>query len=165
MKQYLLTALFTAIIISKCLAVDFYVSSTATGSGDGSFASPWKLQQALNSPAEITSPTDTVWIWLRAGIYTNSFDAQTSFSCFTNGSANAPIIFRNYENERASIDGQLSYTLLCGLGNCSFTWFWGIEVFNSDNSDRDHSNIDRLGNIYCTAKNMKFINMIVHDIG
>ncbi|MEO7175693.1 MAG: T9SS type A sorting domain-containing protein [Saprospiraceae bacterium] len=165
MKQYLLSALFTAIIISKCLAIDFYVSPTATGSGGGSFASPWKLQQALNSPAAITSQTDTIWVWLRAGIYTNTFDAQTSFSCHTNGSANAPIIFRNYQNERASIDGQLSYTLLCGLGNCSFTWFSGIEVFNSDNSDRDHSNIDRLGNIYCTAKNMKFINMIVHDMG
>lgn len=165
MKKYLLTILLTAIIISNCFAIDFYVSSTATGSGDGSFGSSWKLQQALNSPPTITSPTDTVWIWMRGGIYTNTFDIQTSFSCFTNGSADAPIIFRNYQNERASIDGQVPYTLLCGLGNCSFTWFWGLEVSNSDNSDRDHSNIDRLGNIYCTAKNMKFINMIVHDMG
>lgn len=99
------------------------------------------------------------------GTYTNAFDGQTSFKCFTNGSQQAPVIFRNYQNERPTIDGKLPYTLFCGLGDCSFTWFWGLEVVNSDTADRDHSNTDRLGNVYATAPNIKFINMVVHDLG
>lgn len=165
MKKYLISIIYTFVFLSKSFALDFYVSTTATGSGNGSFNNPWKLQQALSSPSAITNPIDTVWIWIRGGTYTNAFDIQTSFSCFTNGSISAPIIFRNYNKERATLDGKLTYTLACSLGNCTYTWFWGIEILNSDTADRDHSNIDRLGNIYCTASNIKFINMIVHDMG
>lgn len=165
MIKYIITTLFTVFLVSKSFALDFYVSPTATGTGNGSFENPWQLQQALNSPAIITNPMDTIWIWLRGGTYTNTFDTQSSFSCFTNGTANAPVIFRNYDNKRATLDGQMTYTLVFSLGKCSYTWFWGIEIFNSDIRDRDHSSIDRLGNVYCTAENIKFINLIVHDMG
>jgi len=165
MKKYLFTFLCFVFFVSNSFALHFYVSPTATGKGNGSFGNPWQLQQALNSPVAITNPMDTIWIWVRAGTYTNTFDTQTSFSCFTNGSANAPVIFRNYDNERVTIDGQLSYTLVFILGNCSHTWFWGIEFVNTDTFDRDHSNINRLGNVYCTAAHIKFINLIVHDMG
>lgn len=153
------------VALANSLASDYYVSATASRTGDGTKNNPWQLQQALNSPAAISNAMDTVWIWLRGGFYTNNFDSQTSFSCYTKGKATAPIIFRNYPNERVIIDGQFTYTLACILGNCSYTWFWGIEVVNSDISDRDHSNINRLGNVYCTAPNIKFINMIIHDMG
>ncbi len=166
MKNHLCIILFLTTLGSlNCLASDFYVSTTATGTGDGSFTNPWQLQQALNSPAAITNPTDTVWIWLRGGTYTNAFDPQSSFSCFTHGTANAPIIFRNYVNERATIDGQLPYSMAFVLGKCSYTWLWGLEIMNSSTDDRDHSNTDRGGNVYCTAPNIKFINLIVHDMG
>ncbi len=165
MNRHLLLLAYSILYASNCFALDFYVSTTATGSGDGSYDNPWKLQQAFNSPAAISNPTDTIWIWLRGGTYTNTYNSQTSFSCFTNGSENAPVIFRNYNNERATLDGQLLYTLAFSLGNCSYTWFWGMEVVNSDTFDRDHSNINRMGNIYCTAENIKFINLIVHDMG
>lgn len=143
----------------------YYVSADATGNGDGSFDNPWQLQQALNSPATLNNPIDTVWVWLKEGIYTNKYDAQSSFSCYTNGNKNAPIIFRNYKNQRVTIDSKQSYSLVATFGHCSYTWFWGIEVYNSDTSDRDHPSQDRLGNVLCSAPNMKFINMIVHDMG
>lgn len=165
MKKYLILTLCFVSFLSTASALDFYVSPFASGIGDGSFDNPWQLQQALNSPKVITNPSDTIWIWLRGGKYTNTFDNQTSFICFTNGSKNAPIIFRNYNDERATLDGQLAHTLVFGLGQCSYTWFWGIEILNSDSSDRDHSNIDRLGNVYCTAEHIKFINLVVHDLG
>ncbi|NOT35923.1 MAG: T9SS type A sorting domain-containing protein [Saprospiraceae bacterium] len=165
MKQVLITTIYVTLLVTKGFALDFYVSPLATGSGDGSIGNPWKLQQALSSPLAITNPKDTIWIWLRVGTYTNTFNSQTSFSCFTNGTSKAPIIFRNYKNERATIDGKLPCTLIFGQGNCSYTWFWGIEILNSDSSDRDHSNVNRLGNVYCTAENIKFINLIVHDMG
>ena len=147
------------LLIFEIKASSFYVSNTAAISGDGSFNSPWKLQTALNHPF-LLQPGDTVW--LRGGVYTNTFDFQTSFSCFTNGTALNPIIFRNYNDERAIIDGELLYSLYLGLGNCSYTWFWGLEVTNSASTDRDH---DIPGGISCTAENIKFINMIVHDTG
>lgn len=137
----------------------YFVSNTAKLTGDGSMLNPWTLQKAFDHPAAL-KPGDTVWI--RGGIYTNDYDAQTSFNCKTNGTLNAPIIFRNYNGERVLIDGAKSYTIFAGLGNCSYTWFWGLEVFNSSATDRNH---DILGGITCTAENIKFINMIVHDTG
>lgn len=140
-------------------AKSFYVSSNATAGGTGTFANPWQFQIALNHPAAL-QPGDTVW--LRGGVYTNAFDAQTSFSCKTNGTANAPIIFRNYNNESAIIDGNSTYSLYAGLGTCSYTWFWGIEVTNTLTTSR---NVTIGGAVTCTAENMKFINMKVHDTG
>jgi hypothetical protein len=52
--------------------------------------------------------------------------------------------------------------LYLGLGACSHTWFWGLEVTNSRSTDRNH---DIGGSITCTAENIRFINMIVHDMG
>lgn len=147
------------ICASNLIATSYYVSDGAKITGDGSFSNPWTLQKAFDHPAAL-KPGDTVWI--RGGIYTNTYDAQTSFNCKTNGTLNAPIIFRNYKDERVLIDGAKSYTIYAGLGNCSFTWFWGLEVINSSPTDRNH---DILGGITCTAENIKFINMIVHDTG
>ncbi len=104
-------------------AASFYVSSTATAFGIGSFNDPWQLQVALNHPAALL-PGDTVW--LRGGVYTNAFDAQTSFSCRTHGTADAPIIFRNYKDERATIDGTLLYSLYLGLGELQLYLVLGL---------------------------------------
>lgn len=144
---------------TAAFATSFFVSATANSSGTGSFTHPWTFQTALNHPSAL-HPGDTVWI--KGGIYTNTYDAQTSFSCKTNGTENAPIIFRNYNNERVTIDGQLLYSLYLGLGTCSYTWFWGLEITNTASTDRNH---DIPGGITCTAENIKFINMIVHDTG
>lgn len=146
-------------------ATQFYVSATANGTGDGSYNNPWKLQQALSSPAALNNPTDTIWVWVLGGTYTNTYDAQNAFVCLTKGTANAPIIFRNYKDQRVTIDGQLQYTMAFVLGNCSYTWIWGLEFTNSSTADRDHPSSDRLGNIYCTAENIHFINLVVHDMG
>lgn len=165
MRRVYTVLMILTFLVSKASALDFYVSPNATGTGDGSFGNPWKLQQALDAPQVITNPKDTIWIWLRAGVYKGTYNAQVSFNCFTKGNKNAPIIFRNYNNERAILDGNLSNTLFMGLGNCSYTWFWGLEILNTDTSDRDHSNLSRAGNVYCTAENIKFINLIIHDMG
>ncbi|MBK6700251.1 MAG: T9SS type A sorting domain-containing protein [Saprospiraceae bacterium] len=147
------------LFLTPLFAASYYVSSDASIPGNGSFINPWTFQTALNHPSAL-HPGDTVWI--KGGIYTNTYDAQTSFSCKTNGTANAPIIFRNYNNERVTIDGQLLYSLYVGLGNSTYTWFWGLEITNTGSTDRNH---DIPGGITCTAENIKFINMIVHDTG
>ncbi|MCC6814849.1 MAG: T9SS type A sorting domain-containing protein [Saprospiraceae bacterium] len=137
----------------------FYVSANATDQGDGSFNHPWKLQIALNHPSKLKAG-DT--IYLRGGIYLNDFNTETSFSCFTKGTENDPIIFRNFNGERSILDGNKTNTLYVAINNSIHTWFWGIEVTNSFSKDRKHA---ISGGITCTAPNIKFINMIVHDTG
>ena len=49
---------------------DFYVSPDGTSGSDGSIASPWNLQHALDQPSGV-HPGDT--IWLRGGTYAGTF--------------------------------------------------------------------------------------------
>src|SRR5437773_4960262 len=55
-----------ALLVTSCLANQFYVSPTGSGSSSGTISSPWDLQTALNHPVAV-KPGDT--IWLRAGVY------------------------------------------------------------------------------------------------
>ncbi len=140
-------------------ASSFYVSQNAGTSGTGSFSNPWTLQNALDHPSAL-KPGDTVW--LRGGTYsaTHLIDAslgRISFLCKTNGTAGKPIIFRNYQNERVTLDGEKNQIILF-VQSCSHTWFWGLEVMSSDTIRTPNR-----AYIYCTAPDVKFINMILHD--
>ncbi len=159
MKSWIFFFFCSSFFAIPSFAVHFFVSTDASPTGDGSFTKPWTLQNALNHPAAL-KPGDTVWI--KGGTYLNDYDPQTSFVCKTNGAQNAPIIFRNYNHERVILDGNKTYTMYLSLGVCSHTWFWGIEVTNSFSTGR---NQDIFGGVTCTAENMKFINMIIHDTG
>lgn len=154
--KYVLTSIGIFIIAFSIQANTFYVSPDADANGAGTIIDPWQLQFALHHPSAL-QPGDT--IYLRGGVYNNNYSADISFLCKTKGSSGKPIIFRNYPNERAVLDGDLTNTLWCGVNDCHETWFWGIEIVNSSTAHRKQT---RRGSIYCTAKNMKFINMIVH---
>ncbi|MEO8082926.1 MAG: hypothetical protein ABI780_03830, partial [Ardenticatenales bacterium] len=141
-------------------APSHYVSPAASGAGDGSIDAPWTLQQALGQPAALKAG-DVVW--LRGGTYTGLFAAdpslgRISFSCGTHGTADAPIVFRAYRDERATIDGAGNEIALF-VQNCSFTWFWGLEVMSSAPVRTPSRSF-----IYVTAPNVRFINMILHDL-
>ncbi len=138
-----------------------FVSSSATGTGDGSFDAPWSLQQALSQPASL-KPGDIVW--LRGGTYTGTHITdpslgRISFACGTHGTAANPIVFRNHNDERVTIDGEGNEVALF-VQNCSHTWFWGLEVMSSAPVRTPSRSY-----IYVTAPDMKFINMILHDMG
>lgn len=88
------------------------------------------------------------------------------YTCHTNGSESQPIIFRNYQNERVTLDGKSNGIILNLGSNCSYTWFWGLEVMSSSTAPREYTNDPghpNRGNISCTAPSIKFINMILHD--
>lgn len=141
-------------------AAEFFVAPDADGSGDGSFERPWTLQQALGQPPAL-QPGGLVW--LRGGTYTNTWKTdpslgRISYSCGTQGRADAPIVFRNHGEERATIDGADNQVVLF-VQNCRFTWFWGLEVMSSA-PVRGPSR----AYIYGTAPDVKFINMFLHDM-
>src|SRR5271154_6216823 len=106
-------------LTSNAKATDHYVAPNGTQAGNGTLAMPWDLQTGLNQPASV-QPGDT--IWLRGGVYQSAI--SNGFSSNLNGTAASPIIVRNYNGERATIDGQQDYTALYVAG--SYTWYWGL---------------------------------------
>ncbi len=141
-------------------AADFFVSPTASSSGDGTIGNPWRLELALTQPPSV-HPGDT--IWLRGGIYRSTNSG--GFNSQLNGTANQPITVRNYQGERVTIDGFHTEFALSVSG--TYTWYWGVEVMDS-NPQRTSATpgSDTHPNAYGVAvygRGNKFINMIVHD--
>src|SRR5574342_29376 len=116
-----------------------------TSGGTGTTDSPWDLATALaGGHGNRIQPGDTVWI--RGGTYVGSFETSL------NGTAAAPIYFRQYPGERATIDGSLA-------AGGSWLVFWGLEIMQSHPT----SVVDRV--LEANTTNGKFINLILHDAG
>jgi len=122
----------------------FYVTTRGSPSGSGAGDDPWDLATALAGGAGRVSPGDTVWI--RAGTYRGFFETALD------GSAAAPIIFRQYPGERARIDGGLR-------AEGSYLTFWGIEIFQSDPLAWN----EYLLRAYTASG--RFVNLVLHDGG
>src|SRR6266567_4873869 len=127
-------------------APEFYASPTGSPSADGSFANPWDLATALSGPAAVT-PGST--IWLRGGTYTNPVDPR-GFPSTLMGTADAPIVVRQYPGERATVTNAL---LVTG----AYTWLWGFEVTHPAPQH------DALHGVNVQGPGTKLINLIVHD--
>lgn len=122
-------------------AGQYYVSPNASGSGNGSIASPWSLAQALDGAAGRIHPGDTVW--LRGGTYRGTF--RTTLE----GSKDQWIVFRQSRGERAVIDGTLR-------ADGAYLAFWGFEIMQSTPSTYG---------LQANTNYGKFINLVVHDAG
>src|SRR5215467_3365855 len=94
MKPILTLILF----VCAAQAKDYYVAPGGSPQGNGLPSSPWDLATGLEQSG-LLKPGDTLWI--RGGTYTGAY------TCTLLGSPSAPIIVRNYQNERAIIDGTL----------------------------------------------------------
>ena len=143
----------------------YYVSPAGTDSGDGSQARPWDIRSALAGASGRIQPGDTVW--LRGGRYVGHFESKLT------GTADAPIIVRQFPGERATLDNPdvapghspkfrrafvgPAYVTLKISGQ--WAWYWGFEVIHSS-AERD---VARTDGVYPTAPNNKFINLVVHD--
>src|SRR5437016_4258294 len=128
-------------------AADFFVSPSGSPSGNGSFANPWDLATALSGPAAVT-PGST--IWLRGGTYTNPADPR-GFESKLTGTADTPIVVRQFPGERATVTRTL---LVTG----PYTWFWGFEVTNPAPQPPE-----ALHGVNVHAPGTKLINLVVHD--
>lgn len=117
--------------------VAVYAAPTGTASGPGSIAAPWDLTTALSCAL----PGDTVW--LRGGVYGGAF------ATVLDGTPAAPILFRQYPGERATIDGTLR-------ADGSYLTFWGFEIMQSAPSTYG---------LQANTNAGRFINLTVHDAG
>lgn len=122
---------------------DFYVAPTNLGgspAGNGSIGSPWDLQTALNQPAALVPGKKVA---MRGGAYSGNYISNT------NGTPTAPVIFRQYPGERATI-----VTPVRGLEiHGSYTWFWGFEISGPSSSD----------GVSNQGIQSKCIHLIIHD--
>jgi len=126
---------------------DFFVSPTGSPSGDGSFTNPWDLATALSGPAAVT-PGSTIWV--RGGTYSAGPYYGGYLSDLT-GTADAPIVVRQYPGERATVT---KFLVVHG----AFAWYWGFEIVHTLPQVAP-----QLFGIDDSAPGDKFINLVVHD--
>jgi uncharacterized protein YjdB len=119
----------------------FYVAPNGSASGNGSIENPWNLGTALAHPAAV-QPGDT--IWLRGGMYRGDFTSSLT------GTSGSPVVVRRYPGERATIDGTLE-------AQGGYTWFWGLEVMNSNASTQN------VPGVTVVAPGTALINLVIHD--
>jgi hypothetical protein len=131
----------------------FHVSPIGRPDGDGSSAKPWDLPTALKPPAAV-KPGDTVW--LHGGVYAGGFVSKLQ------GSDAAPVVVRSYPGEWATLDGRpaTDATLQIYKGNVVFR---DLEVTNTEPNRTPASG--RPSGIYVEGKNVKLVNLAVHDTG
>jgi len=142
---------------------NFYVTTTGSSANVGSLDSPWDLDTAFQMIDRL-GPGDTVWI--RGGTY----DGPFLITVGTSSVATDPIIFRNYNNERAILDYvQDSDFSRPGAwstpGSTLFqnVWLWGLEMMDSDKEHLDGPG-DINGVFGEGGIGTKLINSFVHDI-
>lgn len=137
----------------------WHVTTDGTSGGDGSLENPWDLDTALAQPDSV-QPGDTIWV--HEGTYGGVFTSTLT------GTASAPIILRNYNNERVIIDGESSNSSVITVYG-AYAWYWGFEVINSDTTrtiaqaGSNPVTLPRGLGYYILGPGTRFINNIVHD--
>jgi hypothetical protein len=127
----------------------FYVAANGSSRGDGSRAKPWDLETALSQPSAV-KPGST--IWLRGGTY-------SSVSSKLKGTAQAPIIVRQFPGERAIVDGVI-------MAYGEYTWFWGFEITNSEPRHLTDAERGRRGpGLGLYGRGHKAINLVIYNAG
>ena len=152
MKRLILCVCVTTLYFSVLEATSYYVSPGGSSNGQGTSASPWNLQTALNSPR--ISPGDTIWI--AGGIYVGNFIAGLS------GREGNPIIYRAVPGQEPILDGNANNGTNEVLRiNGNYLWFWGLTITNSaSSSDKYHKD-----GVFFGGANSKLVNCIVRNNG
>lgn len=158
--KFITIAMLGIAVISCKAQTEFYVSPSGSPSGNGSATAPWDLATALSHPASVKPGAR---IWLREGIYNGMFTSNLR------GTAAAPIVVRQYPNERAIIDGGSNDGTILQVGG-AYTWYWGFEIRSSQpNRALNPDGTLKRGVGVSTvqepgaAVGTKFINLVVHD--
>ena len=114
-----LGALACLVFVGVTGATDHFAAPNGSPTGDGSIDHPWSLDTALGSPSgsqpAAVKPGDT--IWLRGGIYIPATD--NGYLSHVTGTPGSPIIVRNYNDERATLQAGTNAYVLAVYGSVS----------------------------------------------
>jgi hypothetical protein len=163
--RILLSALGCLLFVSLAGATDHFAAPNGTPSGDGSISHPWDLDTALGSPSgsQPSSVQAGDTIWLRGGTYVPATD--NGYISHVTGAPGAPIVVRNYNGERATLQAGTNAYVLAIYG--SDAWYWGLEgttagVSRTASQPGSFNNPLAYG-VAVYGPNIKVINCIVHD--
>lgn len=140
----------------------YFVAINGTATGSGNSGEPWSLAYALSGAGGTIAAGDS--IFLKAGIYKGNFTALN-----ITGTENRPVVFKNYNNEPAVIDGYVANNELPALtitASCARVYFMGLEVKSSSPSRMSAAAGDMYTGkgIFVQGHAVKIINCIVHDM-
>lgn len=141
----ILTLLLFGLFSVQAAGKVFFVAPNGLATNNGSQASPWDLQTALNFRPTIVGPGDT--IYLRGGTY------KGNFTSFLVGAPGMPITVRSYPGEWAIIDANqpLNLATPIGTGGGKFTFAGNVNLPNTIVVMVDSERIqltNRVGNSY-----------------
>ena len=149
---------------ASSFAGNWYVSTKGLSTNTGSFTSPWTLSYALSRPSSVVLPGDTIWV--RGGTYKGPFISNIT------GTVAAPVVVRNYLNEKAILFGDASAGIVDEVIitiNGQYSHFMGFEITTNSTTRISTGNTDPPTDIY-TATGVyiygvavKLINCIIHD--
>lgn len=138
------------LLASTSFAAEWYVATNGDAGNPGTISSPITIAKSFSSTSP-ANPGDTVWI--RGGTYAGPFTNACS------GLSGQPITWRNYNKERATLDGVVTNGYGVITANSSWGIYWGLELLNSQTNRR----VSGLSGVYDFGVNNKWISMIVHD--
>lgn len=103
----------------------WFVSPSGSVNGAGTIDSPWSLERAILNN-DIVQPGDT--IWLRGGIYyyEDRRHFKKGYEFDLKGTASLPITIRNFNGERARIDGGM------WTDEAKYLHIHGLEIYISE---------------------------------
>ena len=155
----LLLALLAALafVALEAHAAQWYMSPTGRSNGNGSITDPWDIVTGFGHPGSVHAG-DT--LWLRGGTY----PIRGNLISYLTGTANAPILVRQYPRERATLDAGDSVNNRVFIQG-AYCWHWGYELMSSGlrrwgDAARGYG-ID-FGNS-SPARGLKLINLVQHD--
>lgn len=161
MKRFCLASALTflggALLCLRVQGNDFFVAPAGSALGSGALSAPYDLVTALLGG--VGQPGDT--FWLRGGDY-----KLGHLDTMIHGAPGQPVTFRQVAGESARIDG--SFSVFNSIGYLVFRDF---ELYSS-NTNRislqtgvgfNVTDISIIPGIFCSAPNVSFINLVVHD--
>jgi hypothetical protein len=131
---------------------EWYAAPDGKAANTGAKDSPWNIETTFAHPAAV-KPGDT--IWLRGGTYTLKAEATSKL----NGTKEAPIEFRQFPGERATINIGGFNLYLCG----AWTNYRDFEI-TSLITTRGGRGSPNIGNATTNSPGLKAINLVIHDV-
>jgi len=168
MKKMFFINLFLALLVIFLFSVDtndpvtaasdsYYVSPDGSDRNPGTEEKPWATIQRA---AESAAPGSTIYI--KAGTYYERVDIKVS-----GASAEQPVVFRNYENDKVVIDGSKTPAAeqedIIRISNRSHIRLIGLEIVNNTGEESD-SLLTGIG-IWGKGQGIEIRDCRIHHIG
>lgn len=156
----------TALADSIC---NYFVSTTAAATGDGSFEDPFPWDTIINGGGIVVGVSNTKPVSDGAGGTINAHVVCPRGGTYAVidttrivGTETNPVVLRAYPGERVIIDGSLAIDYTSQSDSTAYVWLWNIEVTNSDTTAHEGDDAFQYA-LWIEAEGIRIINSYIHD--